>query len=321
VTASERGADPAALAAEFGVDLAEPPTTSFLHWLAAAGVRPGTDAAAEQAGRFLLACGEEDYNHDDGLMDTVDSQRDPPTAGEAEHQHSAISAAGDADPAGVGEPRSAPTTTEQVAANLAEYDTQLRTEDADAARWDDRAGRQVSDRPGEFDIWAEVVGDDLVLGGQTYPSDEYQYDGEGGVERIPTDAELGRRVALEDHSVMAREAADAEEVGTWVEGPPGEAEYWNLPFRPWADGDLPAPPSAVTNRSGSRADGWIGEVPGAGPVGQLRNLVEAEREAARRAADRVQRVTAEPGDRQQVWPDQQSGRDSEPRHPDRDPGR
>jgi hypothetical protein len=56
-------------------------------------------------------------------------------------------------------------------------------------------------------------------------------------------------------------------------------------------------------------------------TGRLRSLVHAERRATISAADRVRRITSATANRKQVWRDQDSGRDREPRHPDRDPGR
>lgn len=35
----------------------------------------------------------------------------------------------------------------------------------------------------DFNFWEDVIGDDLVVGGVVYSSREWQYDGEGGVER------------------------------------------------------------------------------------------------------------------------------------------
>lgn len=35
----------------------------------------------------------------------------------------------------------------------------------------------------EFDLWRDVIGDDLVVGGVVYDSKVWRADGEGGVER------------------------------------------------------------------------------------------------------------------------------------------
>jgi hypothetical protein len=54
------------------------------------------------------------------------------------------------------------------------------------------ATQQIANEP-EFDFWAEVIGDDIVVQGIVYSSDLYTHDGEGGVRELTEDEQAARR--------------------------------------------------------------------------------------------------------------------------------
>lgn len=69
-------------------------------------------------------------------------------------------------------------------------------------------GQDLEEEP--FDFWRDVIGDDLVVGGVVYSSDEYELDGEGDVQLIADRIRRDTAAAVNPLTVILEEIAATE---------------------------------------------------------------------------------------------------------------